>query len=267
MNLSLDIPRLETLELSSEAQVLSICLNRPEKYNALNTQMLQDIATAVEWAQGQEALRVIVLRGTGKAFCAGADLTSGVMEDDISLKAALDAYYHPAIRAIYYSQKPVIAAVNGPAAGAGLSLALSADMRVISSAAFMDTAFVRIGLTLDAGGSFFLPRLVGRSRALELSYSGRRVPAEEAVRLGLAEQMMAAENFEKAVQAYAAQLAQGAPLAYSYIKKSIDRSFENGLEEHLELESVLQDSAGRSQDFKEGVRAFAEKRPPKFQGA
>ncbi len=252
----------QMLEIRQDGAVRIIALNRPKVLNALSVALLSELREALSQAKEDDSVRCLVLTGAGRAFCAGADLSGAGLEGDV--QNMLDSYYHPVAQTIVSMPKPVLAAVNGPVAGAGLSLALACDMRLASAGAVFSTAFAGIGLVMDAGSSYFLPRLVGRGRAFELAYSARKVEAKEAVRLGLAEMLLPAEGFHEAVLAVAKRLAQGPTVAYGGIKETINASAQNSLAEQLELEAALQGKASRTADFAEGVAAFAEKRPPRF---
>lgn len=265
--------KFETVTLTHHHNISTIALNRPDKLNALTPQLLGDIRDALSAVAEDSNVRVVVLTGTGRAFCAGADLQSGLPSSGTAeeIGAAVDMmltdYYHPIVEHIVTMPKPVIAAVNGVAAGAGMSLALACDMRVIAESTIFSTAFTGIGLTMDAGGSYFLPRLVGMGRAFELGYSARKVPAEEALRIGLAEMIFPTDTFSENVTKLAGQLAHGATFAYGKLKQSLNASFSNDLSSHLALEASLQGQAAQSADFSEGVAAFIAKRPPVFQGS
>lgn len=263
----------ETVTLTNHHNVSTIALNRPDKLNALTPQLLGDIRDALSTVAEDSSVRVVILTGAGRAFCAGADLQAGLPstgtpeEIGAAVDMMLSDYYHPIVEHIVSMPKPVIAAVNGVAAGAGMSLALACDMRVIADSTVFSTAFTGIGLTMDAGGSYFLPRLVGMGRAFELGYSARKVQAEEAVRIGLAELIFPSDSFAESVAGLAAQLAHGATFAYGKLKQSLNASFDNDLSAHLALEASLQGQAAQSADFAEGVAAFVAKRPPVFQGS
>ncbi len=254
----------ETILVTQADSVCVLTLNRPEVMNALSVKLLEELRDALKKAQEDRAVRCVVLAGQGRAFCAGADLTGKGLEQGV--QHMLDTYYHPVIEHIVTMPKPVIAAVNGVAAGAGMSLALACDLRLASTEAVFTTAFTRIGLTIDAGGSYFLPQLVGRGRAFELAYSSRKIGAEEALQLGLAEVMMEAEGFEVSALAYASELASGATQAFAAVKRQLNAALVNDLSRQLALESELQQQASQTTDFAEGVRAFAEKRAPVFRG-
>ncbi len=240
-----------------------ITLNRPEVMNALNTTMRLELAEALIRA-GAEA-RAIVLTGAGRAFCSGQDLGDGAAAG-LSLEAVLRDEYEPMLRAIYDCPVPVIAAVNGAAAGAGANLALAADVVIAAqSAAFMQ-AFTRIGLMPDAGGTWWLPRQVGFARAMGMALFAEKLPADEAAQIGLIWESVPDVDFEHHWRARAGHLAKGPTAAFGAVKRALRASLGNDLSDQLALEAQLQGALGRTADFREGVQAFLEKRPPRFEG-
>lgn len=252
----------EFVQTARDEALLTVKLNRPEVLNALTPALLGELRNALRVAADDD-VRAVLLTGAGRGFCAGADL-SALPED--AVEAVVETHYNPVVRALGALEKPVIAAVNGVAAGAGLSLALACDLRVLSDAAVLTTGFSGVGLALDAGMSYTLPRLVGPARALELAYTGRRVTADEAVSLGLGELVLPADGFLEAAIAFASRLAQGPTRSYARIKAQVAASPTNTLDEQLALEARVQGEASRTADFAEGVSAFHEKRRPKFTG-
>jgi len=250
---------LETLD----AGVLTLTLNRPERRNALDEATITALHRRLAAAGDDARVRTVVLAGAGGAFCAGADLKEAATappEGDLIERA-----YHPAIRALRRMPKPVVAAVDGVAAGYGASLALAADIRLASPRARFTFVFVRVGLTLDGGASFFLPRLIGL-RAYELALTGDPVSAEEAHRLGLVNHVYPEGEFASAVDAFARRLAAGAPLALAATKANLDASLAGGLDAALEDERIAQRRLFPTRDFGEGVAAFMAKRPAEFTG-
>jgi 2-(1,2-epoxy-1,2-dihydrophenyl)acetyl-CoA isomerase len=248
-----------------EGAVLTITLNRPDVFNAFNRALHAGLRSALEEA-ADAAVRAVVITGAGRGFCAGQDLREFAALDG-SLRDALEETYHPNIRIIRGLEKPVIAAVNGPVAGAGLSLAVACDVRVASSAAAFVPGFVGIGLVPDSGGTWFLHRLLGFARAFEWMSSNRRLSPEEALAWGLVTEVIPAEGFDERVAELAAAWAALPTVAVGMTKRLFERAGTASLEEQLALEAELQQTAIGSADFAEGVEAFLEKRPPSFTGA
>jgi len=254
----------KTLKLDFSDNMLKIKLNRPQVLNALSLELLAELKNALQRAKDDNNVRAIMLIGEGRGFSAGADLATTSIDRDIG--KTIEESYNPVARLIYAMPKPIIAAVNGVAAGAGMSLALACDYRILSANAAFAFGFSGIALVADASGSFFLPRLIGRARALELAYTNRKVLAEEAISIGLAEVLLAAENFEENAEKYVKQLATGPSKAYALIKEEINQSLQNDFESQLKLEAELQIIAAASRDAHEGVKAFKEKRKAEFRG-
>jgi 2-(1,2-epoxy-1,2-dihydrophenyl)acetyl-CoA isomerase len=248
-----------------DGAALTITLNRPDVFNAFNRALHAALRSALEEAADPE-VRAVVITGAGRGFCAGQDLREFSEVQD-AVADALEATYHPNIRLIRGLAKPVIAAVNGPVAGAGLSLASACDVRVASSSATFVPGFVGIGLVPDSGGSWFLHRLLGFARAFEWMSSNRRLGAEEALAWGLVSEVIPAEGFEARVAEIAAAWAELPTLAVGLTKQLFEHAHAATLEEQLALEGRLQEAAVASADFAEGVAAFLEKRPPTFTGA
>ena len=254
----------EVLTARADA-VLTITLNRPDVFNAFNRALHAQLRSALETA-ADPAVRAVVITGAGRGFCAGQDLREFAALEG-SLRDALEETYHPNIRLIRGLAKPVIAAVNGPAAGAGLSLASACDVRVASTAAAFVPGFVGIGLVPDSGGTWFLHRLLGFARAFEWMSSNRKLGAEEALAWGLVSDVIPAEGFDARVAELAAGWAALPTLAVAMTKQLFEFAHTASLEEQLALEAELQQAAVGSVDFAEGVGAFLEKRPPSFTGA
>jgi 2-(1,2-epoxy-1,2-dihydrophenyl)acetyl-CoA isomerase len=251
-----------TLETRDDIAVLT--LNRPDVMNALNGQMRAEITHAVQ-AVGKVA-RVVVMTGAGRSFCSGQDLGDATTVANIDLEGVLRDEYVPMLRAIFDCPVPTICAVNGPAAGAGANLALAADVVIASEEAFFVQAFSRIGLIPDAGGTYWLPRQVGFARAMGAALFADRIPARQAADWGMIYEAVPGAEFDSHWRARAAHLAAGPTQTYDYLKQAIRGSFENTLEEQLTLEAQLQGQCGKTRDFKEGVMAFLEKRPARFDG-
>jgi len=248
-----------------QARVRWITINRPERHNALDRETIFALKDAVSESADDEESRVVVLTGAGRAFSSGADLRAGRESQSATSEDVLEAGFNAAIRAVWNLPKPVIAAVGGAAAGFGCSLALAADIRLASSAARFSLIFVQRGLTLDGGASYFLPRLAGL-RGMEMALTGELVTAEEALRLGLVNRVVPPEEFRSQVADYAERLAKNAPLALAAIKASIHRALGISLDEVLTYEMAEQRRMGRTEDFREGVAAFLEKREPVYKG-
>jgi len=247
-----------TVEVGDQAGVRTIRLSRPESLNAFNRQLHDELAEALRAAERDPNTRAIVLTGAGRAFCVGQDLKEVNRGSDgtARLSGMLRSHYNVLIKRLRTIEKPIIAGVNGVAAGAGLSLALACDMRLASDGATFVTAFSAIGLVPDSGAFYFLPRLVGWPKAMELMLTSERVSADEALKLGLVNQVLAADEFEAGVQRFAAQLASGPSLAYGLIKRGLYRSTFSDLDTMLEVEAQYQEIAGRSEDFHEASRLF-----------
>lgn len=246
--------------------ICTITLNRPEVYNALNSALIQEITNAFTQAGDDSSVRVVVLTSMGdKSFCSGADLKNG-MNNTVSLGDSLRSGYNPMILAIRNLEKPVICGLNGIAVGAGCSLALACDVIIASDTARMSQIFVSIGLIIDAGSSYFLPRLLGSLKAFELASTGRIVEAKECLDLGLVSKVVPASELDFVVNQSAKMYAKSATKAIGLIKKVLNQSYHSTLEQMLELEATNQDIAGKTNDFVEGVSAFLGKKLPEFKG-
>lgn len=254
----------KTLLVDTEDSACRITLNRPDVLNALSLELLSELQTALSKASEDKSIRAVLLTGAGRGFCSGADLASTSVSGNIG--EIVEGCYNPVVRLIANMKKPVVAGVNGIAAGAGMSLALCCDVRLLSSEAAFALGFTGIALVMDASSSYFLPRLVGRSRALEMAYTNRKIGAEEAQQLGLGEMLIPAEQFEAQAWGMVKQLATGPTKSFGLIKQQINASPHNDLEGQLQLEAELQSEAARSRDAAEGVTAFKEKRKPNFKG-
>lgn len=255
----------ETILYEKADGVAAITLNRPQALNAFTPQMNSELQEALKDADQDSTVRCFLITGSGRAFCAGQDLKGRTREQRGSLGASLREKYNPIILRLRRSEKVSLAAVNGVAAGAGCNLALACDLRIASEEAKFIEAFVRVGLAPDSGGSFFLPRMVGLSKAMELFLLGEPVEAQEALRIGLVAKVLPTAELSQAARELAQRLARG-PRSIGLIKRAVNRAFVSGLEEQLDYEASLQEIAGRSEDYDEGVRAFLEKRPPVFTG-
>ncbi len=254
--------------VSIEGAIAWIKLNRPERRNAIGTQTRAELAAALKQVEKDETVRVVVLTGEGTAFSSGADLRD--FPTDVNavehVGHILRDDYMPMILRMRAMPKPIIAAVNGVAAGIGVSFAMAADIRIAVEEASFVEAFVGIGLIPDGGATWFLPRLVGTGKALEMCMTGQPLAARDAERLGLVSQVVPSDQLEPAVRALAEKLAAGPPRAIAGAKRAINRALDCSLEEALEYESYLQEAMAGTSDFAEGVTAFIQKRPPNFQG-
>ena len=255
----------ETITYDKEQGVATITLNRPQALNAFVPQMNQEVLAALKDGERDQEVRCFIITGKGQAFCAGQDLKGRTPEQKGSLGASLREKYNPLIRQIRQMEKIVVAAVNGVAAGAGCNLALACDLRVASEEAKFIQSFVRVGLAPDSGGSFILPRLVGLSKAMELLLLGDTIDAQEALRIGLVARVFSATDFVRAARETAERVA-AAPRGIGLIKRAVNHANLPSLESDLEYEAHLQEIAGRSSDYDEGVRAFLEKRTAVFTG-
>ncbi len=254
----------ETIRYKTVNGVGRITMKRPEVMNALSTQMRAELTYAVREAS-REA-RVVVLTGQGRAFCSGQDLGDRANAANIDLERTLRDEYIPLVNAISDCPVPVIAAVNGAAAGAGANLALACDVVIASESAYFMQAFSRIGLIPDAGGTHVLPRTVGMARAMGASLFAEKVSAKQAAEWGMIWECVPEDDFKAHVDQRAMQLANGPTEAYKQIKTALKASMGNSLDDQLALEARLQGTCGKTRDFKEGVLAFLDKRPAEFEG-
>jgi 2-(1,2-epoxy-1,2-dihydrophenyl)acetyl-CoA isomerase len=251
--------------------VMSLTLNRPDRLNAMSQGLIVAINDALDRARDDAAIRAVLITGTGRGFCAGADLSgsgpgAAGADGKPDLGAAMDSTFNPMIKRIRALPKPVIAAVNGVAAGGGANLALAADIVIAARSARFDQAFVRISLIPDLGGTWFLPHTVGDARARGLAMLGTSVPAEKAEQMGMIWKTVDDGALMDEAGALARRLAAGPTLSYAAIKRALGQSATSTLDEQLDLERDLQRVLGRSEDFKEGVAAFLAKRPAQFKG-
>jgi 2-(1,2-epoxy-1,2-dihydrophenyl)acetyl-CoA isomerase len=259
-----------TIRLELTEGVATITLNRPDKLNAINEVMQAELAGALDRLEADATIRALLLTGAGRAFSAGQDLTDRVMgEGDAppDLGDTLDRLHNPLIRRLRRLERPIVCAVNGVAAGAGANLALACDLVLAARSANFIQAFCRLGLVPDAGGTYVLPRLVGAARAMGLALLGEPLTAEQAASWGLIWRVVDDEQLMPEASALARQLAAQPTKGLGLIKRALNASAANTLGEQLDLERDLQREAGRTRDYREGVRAFLEKRSPKFEGS
>lgn len=255
----------QTIKYNVTNNIAVVTLNRPESMNALTSQMRAEITDAM--LEAGKAARVVVLTGVGKAFCSGQDLADGAANAaSLDLERTLRDEYYPMLRAIYDCPVPTICAVNGAAAGAGANLALAADVVIATQSAYFMQAFSRIGLMPDAGGTYWMPRLMGSAKAMGAALFADKITAQQADDWGMIWESVADAEFEAIWQARAAHLAKGPTEAYRHIKTALRGSLENDLEGQLTVEAKLQAKCGDTRDFKEGVVAFLEKRPAHYEG-
>jgi 2-(1,2-epoxy-1,2-dihydrophenyl)acetyl-CoA isomerase len=247
-------------------QVGYLLLNRPEKYNSFNTQMLHELKAGLETFIQDEAVRCIVIKGQGKGFCAGQDLGEFPNPTDIDFAKVISENYNPLIQTIYHSPKPVIAGVNGVAAGAGASLALACDITIASESASFTQAFSKISLIPDSGATYFLPRSIGWQKAAAIMFTGDKITAQEAEKMGMIYKSVPADSWETTLDTFAKNLAQMPTAAIHFTKQLLQASAHNTLDAQLQQEQLFQVKAGHLDDYKEGVQAFLEKRPANFQG-
>jgi 2-(1,2-epoxy-1,2-dihydrophenyl)acetyl-CoA isomerase len=258
-----------TIRMTKAGRVATIALARPEKLNALTAAMHAELRAALDGAEADDEVRVLVLTGEGRAFSSGQDLSEDLPRDkdgQVDLGGPLARDYNPLVRRLAHYPKVTLAALNGPAVGASMNIVLGCDIVVAARSAYLQEAFAQIGLIPDAGGTWLLPRLVGPKRALALMLTAERLPADAAERLGLVYKVFDDSAFTDEVAALAARLAEGPALAYRLMKRAVVEGFENSFDDQLAVEAELQQKAGVSADFAEGIRAFKEKRPPRFEG-
>ena len=260
----------ETILYEQDGGVLTITLNRPERLNAATDTLLQELESAWKQAVRDDSARAIILTGAGRGFCAGQDLASVQEREHTGTGVSYGAHLrHTWNRVIYRMTslpKPIICAVNGVAAGAGMSLVLASDLRIASENANFLQAFVNIGLIPDSGSTWTLPRIIGPTRAMEMMLTGRKVPAQEALEWGMINQVVPADQLMEEARALAESLAAAPTRAIGLIKRAVDAAATRSLAEALEVEADLQEIAGRTADHKEGVAAFLEKRKATFTG-
>ena len=246
--------------------MFKITLNRPEVYNSFNQAMAFSLQKELDYCAQNDEIRTIIITGSGKAFCAGQDLSEATDPNGPELESIVRDHYNPIILKIRSLEKPVIAAVNGVAAGAGANIALACDLTIAQENASFIQAFSKIGLIPDSGGTYFLPRIIGVQKALALMFTGDKISAKEAEELNMIYKCISEEEFEDFILKIAEKMALMPTRAFGLTKKAVNQSLDNTLEEQLNLEEKLQTEAGKTEDFQEGVQAFLEKRKAKFKG-
>jgi 2-(1,2-epoxy-1,2-dihydrophenyl)acetyl-CoA isomerase len=257
---------MSTLNQTLENGICKLTFNRPQVFNAFNKEMALELQAALDRCATDAHVRVVVLTGEGKAFCAGQDLAEATDPQGPALQEIVAKHYNPIILKIRALEKPVIAAVNGVAAGAGANIALACDLVLAKESAAFIQAFSKIGLIPDSGGTFFLPRLVGAQKALALMMTGEKVMATDAEKMNMIYKAVSDNDFDSVIGQLAQQLAKMPTKALGLTKKAVDAGFNQDLTTQLALEVKLQTQAGQTHDFKEGVQAFLEKRSPEFNG-
>lgn len=247
-------------------QVATLTLNRPEKYHSFIREMALDLQEKLKICKNDNNIRAIVITGTGKAFCAGQDLEEATDPDGPELQKIVNEHYNPIIRQIRNIEKPIIAAVNGVAAGAGASIALCCDIVIAKEGAVFVQAFSKIGLVPDSGATYFLPRLIGFQKASALMMNADPITAKEAERLGMIYKVVEESKFEDEIKSFSEKLAKMPTKGIGLTKKLLNQSINNSLEQQLHEEEIAQTIAGKTNDYNEGVSAFLEKRKPNFKG-
>lgn len=255
-----------TLLLEIKDKVATITLNRPDVFNAFNNELSFELQDALKETEKNKEARVVVITGAGKAFCSGQDLKAISGIEKRSFIESLHKRYNPIICAIRNMPKPVLCRLNGVAAGAGCSLALACDMIIAAENASLIEVFINVGLVLDSGSSYFLPRLIGSAKAFELAAMGTKVSAEEAMKLGMVNKVVKAEELDAEIKKVTDYYANAPTKAIALLKKMLNKSFHSDLETMLDYEAYCQEIAGSSADYKEGVQAFIEKRKANFKG-
>ena len=254
------------IQFEKIGKIAKIVLNRPDKYNSLIREMALEVQTKLDECSSDTEIRCILITGSGKAFCAGQDLKEAIDPEGPKIEEIVLKHYNPIIRKIREIAKPVVAAVNGVAAGAGANVALACDIVVAAKSASFIQAFSKIGLIPDSGGTYFLPRLVGLPRAVALMMTGEAISAEKAESIGMIYNVYEDSEFESSSMKLANTIAAMPTKGLGYTKKLLYQTYNNSLEDQLSLEAETQALSAKSEDHKEGIQAFLEKRPPQFTG-
>lgn len=266
MEIALKFNNMETIKLEKLDNLFIIKLNRPENLNAINKKMLSELYQAFSDAQKDNSIRAVLLTGEGKGFCSGQDLKDIEDLENFSFYDHLVNYYNPLILKMKQLEKPIIVGVNGTCAGAGVSLALAGDIRIAKKSSKFVLAFSNIGLITNSGSSYFLTKLIGISKTLELLWTNEIFDSQRALELGIVNRVVEDDLFEKEILEFSIRIANGPTKAYAISKRLLNKIDELTLSEVLELEAQYQEVLGRSEDFKEGIGAFLEKRKPEFKG-
>jgi 2-(1,2-epoxy-1,2-dihydrophenyl)acetyl-CoA isomerase len=260
---------MSSILVSQEAGVLSVTLNRPDRLNAFNPEMHKLLREALERARDEAGVRAVLLTGAGRGFCAGQDLSERNVSPDaapLDLSVSLGSNYNPLVRRLRELPKPIVCAVNGVAAGAGCNIALACDLVLAARSASFVQSFCKLGVVPDSGGTYFLPRLIGNARAMGLALLGDKLAAEDAERWGLIWKVFDDDRLMPEATALARRLATGPTKGYALTKKALSATWGNSLDSQLDLERDLQREAGFSEDYREGVAAFLQKRAPSYKG-
>lgn len=257
---------MNTIKFTVKDGIAEIILNRPDVFNSFNREMALEVQEALDSCESNAEVRCVVISGEGKAFCAGQDLKEVTDPNGPRLTHIVRDHYNPIIEKIRNLNKPVVAAVNGVAAGAGANIALACDVVIARESASFIQAFSKIGLIPDSGGTFFLPRLIGLQRASALMMLGDKITAAEAEKMGMIYKASADDEFENVINETSRKLADMPTIGLAYTKKALNKSMHNDLTAQLMLEEQLQTKAGQTYDYKEGVDAFLNKRKPLFKG-
>lgn len=265
----MDFTQLQT-EIHENGKIAIAYLNQPESFNSLNKTLLTELRQFLKACNADEKVRCITISGRGKAFCSGQNLkdVTGLEQagEEKIIQKIVTEFYNPLVKEIAESKKPVISLVNGPAVGAGALLALICDICLATESSYFSLAFVNIGLIPDTGGTYWLPKLLGRQQANYLAFIGKKISAAEAKTIGLTADVFADANFEEKSFEVLKQIANQPTAAIALTKKAFDASYENSLDKQLEIEAEYQQAAAETEDFKEGVTAFIQKRKPNYQG-
>lgn len=253
-----------------DGKIIIAYLNQPETFNSLNMVLLTELRNLLKSSNEDDRIRCIAISGRGKAFCSGQNLKDalslGSTGEKHVIKKMVTDFYNPLVKEIYESKKPVIALVNGPAVGAGAMLALICDLALATESSYFSQAFVNIGLIPDTGGTYWLPKLLGRQQANYLAFTGKKISASEAKNLGLIADFFSDEEFKDKSLQILEMIANQPTMAIALTKKAFNASYHKNLDEQLELEGILQQEAAETADFQEGIAAFLEKRKPNYQG-